>query len=164
MDASIREYRPTDQTEVLDLSLRAWEPNFASMEDVLGREICTRLHGDDWRAYQSKCVRDVLADRAIQVWVGENANGNLVGFAAAKVVDLDRRLGEVVMVAVDPGGSGRGLGTVLTQHATDWLRAQGMQTAMIGTGGDAGHAAARRTYAKAGYTLMPLARYFKALW
>jgi GNAT superfamily N-acetyltransferase len=67
------------------------------------------------------------------------------------------------MVAVDPGASGRGLGTALTQHATDWLRAQGMQTAMVGTGGDAGHAAARRTYAKAGYTLMPLARYFKAL-
>ena len=45
MDASIREYRPTDQTEVLDLSLRAWEPNFASMEDVLGREILPAYTG-----------------------------------------------------------------------------------------------------------------------
>jgi len=34
---------------------------------------------------------------------------------------------------------------------------------MIGTGGDLGHQAARRTYEKAGYTPIPMARYFKAL-
>jgi hypothetical protein len=34
---------------------------------------------------------------------------------------------------------------------------------MVETGGDPGHAPARRTYEKAGYTLMPIARYFKAL-
>src|SRR5215211_6920701 len=163
MDASIREYRPADQTDVLDLSLRAWGPIFASMEYVLGRVIYTRLHGHDWRAYQSNSVKDVLADPAIHVWVGENISGDVVGFAAAKIVDTDRRLGEIVMVAVDPSASGRGLGTALTQHATEWLRAQGMQTAMIETGGDAGHAAGRRTYEKAAYTLMPIARYFKAL-
>jgi hypothetical protein len=42
MDASIREYRSADETEVLDLSLRAWGPNFASMEEVLGRDIIHR--------------------------------------------------------------------------------------------------------------------------
>jgi hypothetical protein len=35
--------------------------------------------------------------------------------------------------------------------------------AMIGTGGDRGHAPARRVYEKADYRLIPLARYFKAL-
>jgi hypothetical protein len=75
MDASIREYHPADQTQVLELSLRAWEPIFASMEDVLGPEIYIRLHGDDWRVCQSKSVKDVLADPAIQVWVGEDVNG-----------------------------------------------------------------------------------------
>jgi hypothetical protein len=38
-----------------------------------------------------------------------------------------------------------------------------MRVAMIGTGGDPGHAPARRTYDKAHYTVIPLARYFKAL-
>jgi hypothetical protein len=33
----------------------------------------------------------------------------------------------------------------------------------IDTGGDPGHASARRVYEKADYTLMPIARYFKAL-
>ena len=162
-DASIREYQSADETDVLDLSLRAWAPNFASMEHVLGPEICTRLHGEDWRAYQSKSVKNVLADPVIPVWVGEDAHGNVVGFVAATVVDAARGLGEIVMVAVDPSASGRGLGTALTNRATDWMRAQGLRTAMIGTGGDLGHQAARRTYEKAGYTPIPMARYFKAL-
>ena len=38
-----------------------------------------------------------------------------------------------------------------------------MRVAMIGTGGDPGHAPARRVYEKADYTLIPMARYFKAL-
>jgi hypothetical protein len=38
-----------------------------------------------------------------------------------------------------------------------------MRVAMIETGGDPGHAPARRVYEKADYTLIPNARYFKAL-
>jgi hypothetical protein len=38
-----------------------------------------------------------------------------------------------------------------------------MTVAMVETGGDPGHAAARRTYEKAGYILLPIARYFKSL-
>jgi hypothetical protein len=51
----------------------------------------------------------------------------------------------------------------LTGKATDWLRVSGMRVAMIDTGGDPGHAPARRVYEKAGYALLPVARYFKAL-
>jgi RimJ/RimL family protein N-acetyltransferase len=47
--------------------------------------------------------------------------------------------------------------------ATDWLHRSGMRIAMVETGGDAGHAAARRVYARAGYTPLPVVRYFKAL-
>ena len=39
----------------------------------------------------------------------------------------------------------------------------GMKVAVVETGGDPGHAAARRTYEKAGYVLLPIARYFKNL-
>ena len=35
--------------------------------------------------------------------------------------------------------------------------------ALVETGGDPGHAAARRVYEKADYTILPVARYFKAL-
>src|SRR5829696_5322244 len=158
MDARIRAYRPSDLADVLDLSIRAWAPNFSSMERILGAEISIRLHGLDWRAYQCRSVSAVLADLTAHVWVCEDDDGHVAGFAAAHIFDAKRKVGEIVMVAVDPRASGLGLGTALTQHATEWLGMQGMRTAMIGTGGDPGHAAARRTYEKAGYTLMPMAR------
>ena len=46
--------------------------------------------------------------------------------------------------------------------ATGWLRPSGMRVAMIETGGDPGHAPARRVYEKAGYTALPAVRVFKA--
>jgi hypothetical protein len=51
----------------------------------------------------------------------------------------------------------------LTVTATDWIRQAGLPVAMIDTGGDDGHAPARRVYERAGYTPMPIVRYFKAL-
>jgi GNAT superfamily N-acetyltransferase len=162
MDVSIRECRPSDSGAVVALSLRTWAPVFGSMEQVLGQEIFVRLHGEDWRDYQARSVRDVLADDAMRVWVAE-AGGSVAGFVAATVLDSERRLGEIVMLAVDPTCQHQGLGMALTEFGTAWLRDAGMRVAMIGTGGDPGHAPARRVYEKAEYTLIPMARYFKAL-
>jgi GNAT superfamily N-acetyltransferase len=162
MDIHVRPYRSADEDKVLALSIRAWSSVFASMEQVLGTEIFVRLHGEDWRTYQEKSVREVLVDPAMQVVVADGERG-LAGFVAATLLDPDRGLGEVTMLAVDPDAHEQGIGTVLTQHATAWLRDNGMRVEMIGTGGDPGHAPARRTYEKAGYTLIPMARYFKAL-
>jgi len=160
MHARIREYRPLDEEPVVELSLRAWAPVFASLEHVLDREIFVRLHGD-WRQYQDKAVRDTLADSAMQTWVAEAERG-VVAFVAA-TLHQERLIGEISMLAVDPDDQDRGVGTALTEFATGWLRDSGMRVAMIETGGDPGHAPARRTYEKAAYTLLPVARYFKAL-
>ena len=54
-------------------------------------------------------------------------------------------------------------GTRLTTFALDRMRDAGMNVAMVETGGDPGHAPARRSYEKAGFTLLPIGRYFKAL-
>ena len=67
------------------------------------------------------------------------------------------------MLAVDPDFQRRGIGTALTRIATDQIRDPGLALAVIDTGGDVGHAPARRTYERAGYTQMPIVRYFKAL-
>lgn len=160
MNPQIRGYRSSDEASVVALSLRAWVPVFVSLEKVLGAKIFRRLH-PDWRADQDKAVRAGLADRAMQVWVAEAAPG-LVGFVATKL-DSDSLVGEIYMLAVDPAGQDQGIGTALTEMATDWLRTSGMRVAMIDTGGDPGHAPARRVYEKADYTLLPVARYFKAL-
>ena len=157
----IRPLEDRDLEAVVDLSLRTWEPVFASLERVLGSPIFRRLHRD-WREDQRRAVREVCAAEKSRVWVAE-AGGAVVGFVATEVFDAERGMGETSMLAVDPDHQGGGIGTALTEFALDRLRDAGMRVAMVETGGDPGHAAARRTYEKAGYTLSPVARYFKNL-
>jgi ribosomal protein S18 acetylase RimI-like enzyme len=85
------------------------------------------------------------------------------GFVATKITDPERLIGEVWMLAVDPDFQHRGIGSALTTFATERLRDAGMRLVMIDTGGDPGHAPARRVYEKADFTLLPIARYWKAL-
>jgi lincosamide nucleotidyltransferase A/C/D/E len=160
--AEIRSFTPDDREAVVELSLRAWAPNFASMEKVLGEELSRGLHGDDWRDYQARSVVETVSESTSQVWVATRQQ-RICGFVVATVVDAAHGLGEVTMLAVDPFDQGRGVGRALVDCATSWLGAIGMRVAMIGTGGDDGHAAARHLYEHAGYSLMPMARYFRAL-
>ena len=89
--------------------------------------------------------------------------GAVVGFVSVRLFDAERSMGEISMLAVDPDHQGGGVGTALTKFALDRLKDAGMAVAMIETGGDPGHAAARRTYEKADFVLPPIARYFKNL-
>jgi GNAT superfamily N-acetyltransferase len=73
------------------------------------------------------------------------------------------RVGEIYMIAVDPSHQRAGVGSLLTTHALDWMKGEGMRLAMVETGGDPGHAPARRTYERAGFTPLPLVRYFREL-
>jgi ribosomal protein S18 acetylase RimI-like enzyme len=146
---------------VVDLSLRAWAPAFASLERVLGSDIFRRQH-PDWREDQRRAVEDVCATKKGRVWVAE-AGASAVGFVAIELHHPERDMGEISMMAVDPDHQGGGIGTALTEFALDRLKDAGMKVAMIETGGDPGHAAPRRTYEKAGCVLLPIARYFKNL-
>ena len=161
MQPWIRPFEDRDADAVVDLSLRAWAPVFASLEQVLGSEIFRRLH-PDWREDQRRAVEEVCAAKKARVWVAE-VDASVVGFVAVEVYDPERSMGEISMLAVDPDYQGGGIGTALTEFALDRLKDAGMKVAMVETGGDPGHAAARRTYEKAGYVLLPIARYFKNL-
>jgi GNAT superfamily N-acetyltransferase len=86
----------------------------------------------------------------------------VVGIVAATLHE-QRHIGEIVMLAVDPSGQGAGIGGALTAQATEWLRERGMRVAMVDTGADPGHAAARHVYERADYTPLRVARYFKVL-
>jgi ribosomal protein S18 acetylase RimI-like enzyme len=157
----IRPFDDRDAEAVVDLSLRAWAPVFASLEQVLGSEIFRRMH-PDWREDQQRAVEDVCAEKKERVWVAE-VDGTAVGFVAIELHHPERSMGEISMLAVDPDHQGGGIGTALTEFALERLEDAGMKVAMVETGGDPGHAAARRTYEKAGYVLLPIARYFKNL-
>ncbi len=146
---------------VVGFSLRAWEPGFASLVQAMGSEIFRRQH-PDWREGQRRAVEDVCASQKTRVWVAE-ADGVPAGFVAVELHHPERHMGEISMLAVDPDFQGGGVGTALTEFALDRLKDAGMALAMVETGGDPGHAAARRVYEKAGYTHLSIARYFKNL-
>ena len=103
-----------------------------------------------------------MAARKARVWVAE-VDGTTVGFVAVELHNPERSMGQISMLAANPDHECSGIGTALTKFALDRLRDAGMKVAMVETGGDPGHAAARRTYEKAGYVLLPIARYFKSL-
>jgi GNAT superfamily N-acetyltransferase len=161
MPPKIRALTPDDLPAVVDLSLRAWAPVFASVEQALrGSGVYELLH-PDWHDTQRRAVLDVCADDAMTVWVAE-LDGAVAGFAAA-TLSTKEPLGEISMIAVDPAHQRRGIGTALTDHATDWIRREGMTVALISTGGDPGHAPARQLYERAGYSPLPIVYYFKRL-
>jgi ribosomal protein S18 acetylase RimI-like enzyme len=161
MRPQIRPLEDRDAEAVVGLSLRAWAPVFASIERALSSEIYGLLYPDGWLASQHHAVEAVCASQEKRVWVAE-VDGATVGFVA---VDLhpESSMGEIHMLAVDPDHQGNGIGTALTEFALARIKDAGMKVAMVETGGDPGHAAARRTYEKAGYLHLPIARCFKNL-
>lgn len=156
----VRPYRDDDLPALVALSLRAWEPVFASLRQVLGDGLFLGQH-PDWRADQEQAVRDTCTGGQWRVDVAE-----VDGVPAAFVAYGDSPypgLATVEMLGVDPDRQRQGLGLLLTEHAFAQLRAGGAAQVYVETGGDPGHAPARRVYERTGATLLPVARYFKQL-
>lgn len=146
---------------MVSLSLRAWAPVFASIQRAMESEVYEQFYPEGWRESQRRAVEAVLAPNKARVWVAE-IGASTVGFVAVEL-HPESGMGEIYMLAVDPDYQGVGVGTTLTEFALAWIQDAGMAIAMVETGGDPGHAAARRTYEKAGYGHLPIARYFKKL-
>ena len=161
MDFDIRPFDDSDIEGVVRLSLLAWVPVFTSFKQVLGPEIYS-LIWPDWRTSQSEGVETVCKDgEKNTVWVAE-LDGTVVGFLAYQLKIKDK-VGEVILLAVHPEYQDQGIGTELNIFALKKMKESGMKLAEVGTGGDPGHAPARRSYEKAGYTALPLVRYYKDL-
>jgi ribosomal protein S18 acetylase RimI-like enzyme len=159
MPPVIRPLAPTDVSAVVDLSLRAWAPVHQSMAGVLGETINALVY-PDWAAQQADDVRAICQDGTAQVWIAESG-GRPAGFVAIRIGSDGT--GEIDMIAVDPPAQGQGIGSALTQFAMRVMCDSGVQLAIVATGGDPGHAPARRTYEKAGFTGLPLVRYYARL-
>jgi ribosomal protein S18 acetylase RimI-like enzyme len=160
MPATIRSSTPADIAAVVELSLRAWAPVFESFRTVLGERIFQALY-PDWATSQARDVEAVCRDDTATVWVAEQ-QGRPVGFVALRFY-ADGQTGEIYMLAVDPLVQRQGIGTALTSFAVQQLRDAGMGLAVVGTGGDPGHAPARRVYEKAGFIGLPLVKYHARL-
>jgi ribosomal protein S18 acetylase RimI-like enzyme len=157
--ARTRPLAESDVAEIAELSLLAWAPVFESFEKVLGSRVFPILY-PDWRKTQAESVAGACrATDKYHTLVAE-LDGCVVGFIA---YELKGETGEVVLLAVHPEFQKRGIATQLNQAALDEMKAAGMKMAVVETGGEEGHAPARRAYEKVGYTGLPLVRYFKDL-
>lgn len=157
----IEPYAPHHLEAIVQLSLRAWSPVFTSLRTALDAEVYRAFYPDGWQISQQKAVEATCTAVDTHTWVAIDADV-IAGFTAVRLHPEDN-MGEIYMIAVDPDCQGRGIGAALTEFALDWMKKAGMSVAMVETGGDPGHAPARRTYEKAGFGLLPVARYFKKL-
>lgn len=165
MNAHIRPFSPDDLEDVVQLSLFAWAPVFHSFEQMLGARIYSLLF-PDWQQAQRSTVERICGEpETTPVWVAE-VHGTLAGFIAYTLNSHENRqedTGEVELLAVHPEYQNQGIGTELNHFALEKMKESGIKLAIVATGGDPGHAPARRTYEKAGYTALPGVRYYQAL-
>lgn len=161
MTVQIRPFTIADLEAIIELSVLAWEPVFAAWQDILGPDLYPIAIYPDWRASQAEAVEKVCRDEQNITWVAEVA-GQVIGFIAYTLY-ADTLTGEVQMLAVHPDDQNQGVGTDLNLFALRQMKDAGMKLAVVGTGGDDGHAPARRSYEKAGYTGLPLVRYYQKL-
>ena len=157
----LRPATDNDRDDLVEVTLRAFEPVFKSFTHILGPEIFSIVY-PDWRATQRGHIVGFLDNPGVSVWVAE-LDGKAVGLV---VYELKResRTGEIQFLAVHPDYQSRGIGTALSALALERMREAGMVLAVVATGGDASHAPARRAYEKAGYTAaLPSVRYYHKL-
>ena len=90
-------------------------------------------------------------------------DGRPVGFVAVALDAFHEGMGLIDIIGVDPDFQRRGISSRLTEFATKHMSSRGMDIAVVETGGDPGHEPARAAYEAAGFTLLPIARYFRRL-
>ena len=161
MNYRIRTYVDGDLNDIVELSLLAWEPVFHSFQKVLGQKIYSVLY-PEWQKSQKEGVEGICSEKEKYTTLVAEYNNKAVGFLSYEL-KREANNGEVILLAVHPEYQNAGIGTALNKKALEELKAAGMQMAIVETGGDESHAPARRSYEKAGYTALPIVRYFKDL-
>jgi ribosomal protein S18 acetylase RimI-like enzyme len=161
MNDIIRPFDESDIGEIVQLSLLAWEPVFNSFRQILGEKIYTILY-PYWRESQKEGVETICKDTDKNHTMVAEHDGRVVGYLAYQL-NPEKKRGEVFLLAVHPAYQNDGIGTQLNVTALQKMKEAGMELAVVETGGDESHAPARKSYEKAGYTALPLVRYFKDL-
>ena len=136
-----------DVPDLVALSLLAWEPVFTSFRQVLGPVIYTRIY-PHWQAQQQQVIETYCSERENTLLYVAGVDGRPVGFVVYEL-NLQDKSGEVQLLAVHPAYQNQGIGTKLNEFALARMKESGMRLAVVGTGGDPGHAPARRSYEKA---------------
>lgn len=147
----MRRAEPRDRERLDEIRRLAFAPVFASFRALLGDAIYEQAQRPQDDAQAELLVSLLTEQSGWELWVAELMDSSAVaGFVALKV-DSATGIGEIGINAVHPAHTNRGVGTALYEFGVSRMRAAGMKVAVVGTGGDASHAPARRAYRKAGF-------------
>lgn len=160
LNETIRPMHDDDVSALQDLTEYAFEPIFESFEAILGPDLFAMVY-PDWRALQRNLVATMYQDEKIDCRVA-TVEGVVAGLVTIKL-KLDAKEGEIYFLVVHPDYQNRGIGSRLIDFALNYIKDAGMDIAVVGTGGDASHAPARKSYEKAGFTDLPLVRFYRKL-
>lgn len=158
---TIEPYSPDQRQALLDLSLRAWDPVFQKLKPDVDGFVYDNFYPEGWEARQIQDIGAFLDENGERTVVVHYEN-TLAAYAGIAIHPEDR-MGEIVVIAVDPAFQRKGIAQLLIAHCEDMIRKKGMSMVMIETGDDSGHRPARETYEEQGYSRWPVARYFKEL-
>ena len=147
----IRPVKSDEISRLQEIRQAAFAPVFASFRSILGDEIYELAQAKEDDGQETLFSSMLEPDSDWEVYTAELA-GTVVGFLALQN-NLDTYIGEIGLNAVDPDYSGKGIGTAMYNFAIARMKEVGMKVAIVATGGDPGHAPARRAYKKAGFTV-----------
>ena len=133
----------------------AWTPVFECFRAQLGDELFEGCIGPDWKERKREAVRREMARE--ESWVTK-LDGKVVAFISYRV---NGKYGEILGNAVDPAYQGRGLGTAQYRFVFERMREAGAEYVSVTTGGDDGHAPARRAYEAVGFKAFTPSRTYR---
>jgi ribosomal protein S18 acetylase RimI-like enzyme len=154
----IRTLELADFPGLLELTVSTFGPfHEATYRPLVGETVFANRHGS-WREdYHDRLTDAHDPEQGKHVAVAE-AGDELLGHVAW-IEQIDRRHGEIDILAVAEQYRGRGIGRSLAEHAIGHMRATGLQVISVGTGGDSFHAPARALYEALGFTPLPTVSY-----
>lgn len=149
-DMKIRPLLPTDVDRVQQIRAEAFAPMFQSFHAIVGEALAGPAF-EKADADQRQYLDNVLRSSGGSIFVVEIAD-EVVGFIHLEI-DTEGGVGTIGLNAIDPAFGGQGIGTSLYRFAVHFFRDAGLKVVKVSVGGDPSHAAARRAYEKAGFSV-----------
>ena len=151
--------RPSEEdiAAACEISVEVYIP----IREVFRKEMTDELYEAFFDGWQDKKRASVAAELRERTGYVTKLNGEVVGFISY-IVHGDK--GEIRNNAVANAHRGKGIGGMQYEFVFQKMREEGAQYATVFTGGDDGHAPARRAYEKAGFeAFLPHRTYYKKL-
>lgn len=144
----IRAYKGNDLETIMGIANRAWGGIYAKMREDVGDTIFNSLnpHPEISKGLQ---IKEHVAVHHDWIMICEE-QGRVVGFLTYV---LNGEAAEIGNNAVDPECGLKGIGQQMYRAALDYFKSAGIKAVKVSTGLDTAHAAARRAYERAGFSV-----------